>query len=84
MQELTNEPHLFVGGASRLDIQQGQLGKYICLFICSIINPAVTLQDKRTGSQIKSCRLPHGTKSVVRQLILTTKLARSILTQSTF
>jgi len=28
MQEITSDPQLFVGGASRLDIQQGILGKY--------------------------------------------------------
>jgi len=26
-QELTSDPQLFVGGASRLDIQQGDLGE---------------------------------------------------------
>ena len=30
-QELASDPQLFVGGASRLDIQQGDLGEQTCI-----------------------------------------------------
>jgi len=35
-QELTSDPQLFVGGASRLDIQQGDLGEQTLLLILLI------------------------------------------------
>jgi len=35
-QELTSDPQLFVEGASRLDIQQGNLGELTVTFILEI------------------------------------------------
>ena len=29
-QEISQNPQLFVGGASRFDVKQGELGEYIC------------------------------------------------------
>jgi len=63
MQELTDEPHLFVGGASRLDIQQGQLGQH--LFLCSIKDLSVI--SGHTWFAKNSCGVPQSTKSILSE-----------------
>jgi len=42
-QEITSDPQLFVGGASRLDIQQGDLGKQSRIYCAGRLYTKVTV-----------------------------------------
>ena len=60
-QELTSDPQLFVGGASRLDIKQGQLGERRSACTSSM-RPSVPSFDHSCGVRRVCCWAPCGRK----------------------